>query len=169
MKNIALIGMTGSFKSTAGRIAAKKLSLDFFDADDEYVKNYGEKISDTFARGGEELFRSRETQVIKELSEKNGCLISCGGGAVLRPENMAALKKSCVVILLKADPSALYARISGDKSRPVTSGKSESELKDLYEKRKPLYEKYGDFTVDNTFLTPEQTADEIVKITVSLA
>lgn len=162
MKNVVLIGMTGSFKSSAGRIVAEKTGLSFFDADDEYVKKYGEKIADTFSRSGEQTFRQRETEVLKELAAKKDCVIACGGGAVLREENMTALKENGVIIRLHADPSVLYKRISGDKRRPVTSGKSETELARLYEKRKPLYEKYGDFTVDNSSLSPEQTADKII-------
>ena len=161
--NIILIGMTGSSKSTVGRILGKKLGVEFFDADREYVKKHGEKIADTFARLGEQVFRNRETVILKELAKKQGAVIACGGGAVLREENMTALKQSGTVVLLYADIDTIYSRIGRDKNRPVTNGKSKEELAALYEKRKPLYLKYGDFTVDNTRLTPEQTADKVLE------
>ena len=156
--------MTGSFKTSAGKILAERLRLSFFDSDDEYEKKYGGKIVETFSRFGEDLFRERESVVLSELSTERDCVIACGGGAVLRKQNMTALKRSGVIVRLHADPHILYKRISGDETRPVTSELTEEELVALYERRRPLYEKYGDFTVDNTFLTPEQTAEKIIDV-----
>ena len=163
-KNIVLIGMTGSFKTTAGKLVAAKLGYDFFDADDEIVKKYSLSIPQIFAMFGEDGFRDRESEVIASLSKRSGAVISCGGGVVLREENMIALKENGIVIQLYADPEILHGRISGDSNRPVTSGKTAKEIAELYEKRKPLYEKYGDCKIDNSFLSPEQTADEVIRL-----
>lgn len=162
MKNVILIGMTGSFKSTAGRAAAKLLGLKFFDADDEYEKKYG-KISVTFAEFGESVFRDREAEVLKELAVGENRLISCGGGIVTRFENIEVLRRSGTVIQLCASPETLYERIRADKNRPVTSGKTLSELARLYEDRRPLYDAACDFTIDNTHLTPDETAKIIAE------
>ena len=155
--------MTGSSKTTTGKIVAQRLGLDFFDADDEIVKKYSLSIPQIFERFGEDGFRERETAVIEQLCKKEGVVISCGGGVILREENMTMLKKSGVVVQLYADPEILYGRISGDSNRPVTSGKTAVQLKELYEKRKPLYEKYCDCKIDNSALSPEQTADEMLR------
>ena len=163
-KNIVLIGMTGSFKTTAGKIIAEKLGYDFFDADDEIVKKYEQRpIPQIFYLFGEHGFRDRETNVIKKLSKKKGVVISCGGGAVLRDKNMKVLKKKGMIVQLYADPEILHARISGDKNRPVTNGKTAAELESLYKIRKPLYDKYGEHKIDNSSLSPEQTADEVLR------
>lgn len=93
MKNLVLIGMMGSAKTTTGKIIAKKLNRPFFDGDEVYVSLYKEKITETFEKFGEKEFRLRETEVYKVLGALDGAVIACGGGVVLNPENMAALKQ----------------------------------------------------------------------------
>ena len=94
MKNLVLIGMAGAAKTTTGKAIAKKLNMPFFDTDEVYVSYYRESISDTFANLGEEVFRKRETTIAKMLGKADGAVIACGGGIVLREENMTALKQT---------------------------------------------------------------------------
>ena len=109
MKNLVLIGMMGSAKTTTGKIIAKKLNRPFFDGDEVYVSLYKEKITETFEKFGEKEFRRRETEVYKVLGALDGAVIACGGGVVLNPENMAALKQNGIVGLLTASSEAIWA------------------------------------------------------------
>lgn len=91
-QNIVLTGMPGSGKTTVGRALAKKLKREFIDTDDEIVKKAGMSIPDIFRKFSEDHFRALETEVIKEVSKRSGCVIATGGGAILKKENMDFLK-----------------------------------------------------------------------------
>lgn len=162
MKNIVLIGMMGSAKSTTGKILAKKLNRPFFDGDDVYVSVYGEKISDTFATSGEEEFRKRETEIAKLLGALDGAVVACGGGVVLRDENMTALKSNGVIVRLTASPETIYERVSRNDRRPLLKEGGLEKVKSIMDEREPLYRKYADFTMDNTYSSPSRTADRII-------
>lgn len=91
-ENIVLTGMPGSGKSTIGKLLAKKLDRPFIDTDEEIEREVGATPSDIFAARGEPAFRDIESAVIKRLSAQNGAVIATGGGAILRPENVQALR-----------------------------------------------------------------------------
>ncbi len=162
MKNIVLIGMMGSAKSTTGRAIAKKLNRPFFDADDVYVSLYGESISDTFAKLGEAEFRRRETEISKTLGALSGAIIACGGGVVLNPENMTALKANGVVFCLTATPEAIFERVSRNDNRPLVRDGGIERVRAIMTERGPLYDKYADFKVDNTHSNVNRSAQTII-------
>lgn len=164
MKNIVLIGMMGSAKSTTGRVIAKKLNRPFFDADGVYVSLYGEKISETFETKGEAEFRRRETEVAKTLGALDGAVIACGGGVVLNPDNMAALKQNGIIVQLTASPEAIYARVSRNDNRPLLKAGGIEKVKEIMTEREPLYNKYSDFRIDNTYVGPDRTAERIIAL-----
>lgn len=164
MKNIILIGMMGSAKSTTGRILAKKLNRPFFDGDDVYVSVYGEKISDTFAALGEEEFRKRETEIAKILGALDGAVVACGGGVVLREENMTALKSNGIIVRLTASPEIIYERVSRNDRRPLLKEGGIEKVKSIMAGREPLYRKYADFSIDNSYSRPAVTADRIIML-----
>ena len=85
--------MPSSGKTTIGKMLAKESSMLFFDADEVLEKLFDKSIPDIFAEEGEEGFRRKETTVIKDLSRKDDSVLSCGGGVVLKEENMKNLKK----------------------------------------------------------------------------
>ena len=91
-KNIVLTGMPGSGKSTIGKAVAEKTGREFIDTDEEIKKEIGMEISDYFESFGERAFRDKETEIIKKISALSGVVIATGGGAVLREENVLALK-----------------------------------------------------------------------------
>ena len=164
MKNIILIGMMGSAKSTTGRILAKKLNRPFFDGDDVCVSVYGEKISDTFAALGEEEFRKRETEIAKLLGALDGAVVACGGGVVLREENMTALKSNGIIVRLTASPEIIYERVSRNDRRPLLKEGGIEKVKSIMAEREPLYRKYADFSIDNSYSRPAVTADRIIML-----
>lgn len=152
----------GSAKSTTGRILAKKLNRPFFDGDDVYVSVYGEKISDTFVALGEEEFRKRETEIAKLLGALDGAVVACGGGVVLREENMTALKSNGIIVRLTASPEIIYERVSRNDRRPLLKEGGIEKVKSIMAEREPLYRKYADFSIDNSYSRPAVTADRII-------
>ncbi len=164
MKNLVLIGMMGAAKSTTGRLIAKKLNRPFFDADDVYVSLYREKISDTFDKSGEAEFRRRETEVAKILGALDGAVVACGGGVVINEENMLALKSNGIIALLQASAEAIYARVSRNDNRPLLRDGGLEKIKSLMAERGPLYEKYADFSVDNSYMGVSRCADRVIAL-----
>ena len=121
-KNIILIGPMGAGKTTIGRQLAKRLSIRFYDSDHEIEERTGVKISLIFEIEGEEGFRRRETEVIRELSLMNNIVLSTGGGAVTQAENRVVLKNNGYIIYLKSSPEMLFKRTVDDKRRPLLQG-----------------------------------------------
>jgi shikimate kinase len=169
-KNIVLIGYRGTGKSTVGKLLAAKLHRPFVDADVLLVQRAGKTIKQIFDEpggGGEETFRDLESQIIAELSQKDGQVLALGGGAVLRRQNVAAFTTNSVVIWLRADAHELLKRIAADASsavsRPnltVTGGLP--EIKKLLAHRTPLYQAAATITLDVTNLSPQQAADSLL-------
>lgn len=162
MKNLVLIGMAGAAKTTTGKAIAKKLNMPFFDTDEVYVSYYRESISDTFANLGEEVFRKRETAIAKMLGKADGAVIACGGGIVLREENMTALKANAVVVWLTASPEAIYTRVSRNDRRPLLRDGGIEKVRKMMSDREPLYRKYADITADNSFIGIDRCSDKII-------
>lgn len=152
-KNLLLVGMPGCGKSTIGRRLAEALNRPLVDTDEEIVKKIGCTIPEYFAQYGEEEFRKREHEVLREISGRSGQIIATGGGIVTRPENTDPLRENSVVIFLRRNIEYLPT-----KGRPISQS---SDLHQLYQKRKPLYEAVADLTVDNIRI--ERTVQEILK------
>ena len=141
-ENIVLVGMPGSGKSIVGREVAKTLCRTFYDCDAEIEKKLGKSIPEVFAERGEGYFRAAERETIAELSAVSGAVISTGGGAVLDGENVHALKRNGRIYYLRRDINKL-AR----KGRPLSA--NGTAVKEMFQKRKPLYEKAADEIIDN--------------------
>ena len=99
-QNIVLTGMPGSGKTTVGRLLAEKTGRNFYDIDAEIVKQTGMEITEIFKTRGEKWFRDTETETAKNLSALSGAVISCGGGTVLRDENVNALRRNGVIFFI---------------------------------------------------------------------
>jgi shikimate kinase len=160
--NVVLTGFMGTGKSAVSRLLSKKLDWELIDADVEIEKAAGMKISDIFATKGEPYFRSLETEVINKLSQKNEVVISCGGGVVLKPENMDALEKNGFVVCLTATPETIYERTKHTKDRPLLNVPDPiAKIKDLLEKRATFYKRCH-LTIDTTHLSIEEVVEEIL-------
>jgi len=155
-RNVVLIGMPGSGKSTVGRLLADKLRRPFVDTDDLIVARAKAPITEIFAARGEVAFRDLETAVISDASQKGGCVIATGGGAILREENLAALRQNGVLVFLDRPLEALVPT----SDRPLAN---ESEkIRALYETREPLYRRAAALTVPVAD-TPEAVAEIILE------
>lgn len=151
LKNIVLIGMPGCGKSRIGSLLAQTLGRPFADCDQMIVDRAG-NIETIFADHGEEYFRNIETEVIKDISKESSYVISTGGGCVTQDRNYNLLHQNSLIIWLRREISELPT-----DGRPLSkSGK----LEEMYAKRKPMYERFADFIVDNNS-TPEETVEKI--------
>src|SRR4051794_5145590 len=112
--NIALIGYRGSGKSSIGKCLAARLSLAFVDTDTLIVQRAGQTIREIFEAEGEAGFRTRELAAIREVAARDQQVIALGGGAVLKPENITAVKQggAARVVWLQAAPEVLFQRIA---------------------------------------------------------
>ena len=151
-RNVALIGMPSSGKTTVGRALAEALGKRFVDLDEEIVKADGRSIPDIFAAEGEEGFRQKETAVIAQFAKEGRQLLSCGGGAVKKSENVRLLRQNGVVLFLDRPLDALT--VGG--GRPLSS--SVDALRTMYAERRPLYLAAADAVVPN-----ETTVADAVK------
>lgn len=146
MKNIVLIGMPGSGKSTLGRYLAEITGRDFIDADPEIEKDAGKSIPELFAVS-EEYFRTQESATTKRLAKLQGKVLAMGGGVILRPENITALKENGLIVFIDRSP----ADIAGDVetgTRPLLAAGRQC-IYDLYDRREALYRAAADVTVRN--------------------
>lgn len=146
MKNIVLIGMPGCGKTTFGRYLAELLQMDFIDADPEIEKDTGKTIPELFAVS-EDWFRQCETATVRRLARLEGKVLAMGGGVILRPENIRALKKNGVVIYLDRHPDDIVSDVDM-AYRPLLKGGT-GRVYELYDQRHRLYEEAADITVPN--------------------
>lgn len=148
--NIYLVGMPGAGKTTIGRQLAKRMQRSFVDADHEIEARTGVRIPVIFDIEGEQGFRDRESRVIAELANESNLVVATGGGAVLRPENRAALKRGGTVIYLHAAPSLLFERTRLDPNRPLLQvADPMKKIEELFAQRDPLYRAIADIVVNS--------------------
>ena len=160
--NIVLIGMPGVGKSTAGVILAKVLGYEFVDADLVIQKEEGKLLKEIIEEVGTDGFIAVENRVNSSL-EVDHSIIATGGSVVYGKEAMEHLKSIGTVVYLQLPFEELNRRLSDIKGRGVVL-KDGQTLKDLYEERVPLYEKYADITVNEYGLNVEQTIDKILSL-----
>lgn len=150
-ENIVLIGMPGSGKSTVSSILAEALPRETIDTDDEIIKRIGMPIADYFAAYGEAAFRRVESEVIRDLAGKTHTVIATGGGAILKEENLTALKQNGRLYFLDRPLEELLPTAD----RPLAS--SADAIRRRFEERYSLYTKAADVVITN-FDSPEATA-----------
>jgi shikimate kinase len=148
LQNIFLVGPMGAGKSTVGRQLAQSLGFQFKDSDQEIQRRTGVDIPTVFEFEGEEGFRSRERQVIDELSQEEGIVLATGGGCVLRADNRRDLAARGLVIYLHCSPEQQHSRTSKDRNRPLLqTDEPLQRLRDLMAERDPLYRQVADLVV----------------------
>ena len=163
-ENIFLIGFMGTGKTTVSRQLSNILKFVELDMDAEIEHRQNRKISEIFADDGEEYFRDLETKLLEEFRTKDGFIVSCGGGAVLRQENVNHMKEGGITVLLTGEPQTIYERVRHSKNRPLLNNHMNVEyISELKEKRRTAYENAADVCVSTDDKTPEEIAKEIVE------
>lgn len=160
MKNLVLIGMPGSGKTKLSKLLAVRLGLTAVDTDQMVAERAGRPIPEIFAESGEQAFRDLETAAVREVAALHGAVIATGGGVILRPENMVALRATGVVFFRDRSPAAIVGE--DHSGRPLIGGDSERVYR-LYRERLPLYQKYAHHTIPHT-----DTLEEAAKLIAAL-
>ena len=162
MKNIVLIGMPAVGKSTVGVVVAKRLGYEFVDTDLLIQKQEKRLLKEIIAQEGNDGFLAIEKQVNRDLDVENA-VIAPGGSVVYCEEAMEHYKKTGTVVYLKVSYETIDRRIQNAKSRGVVLKEGQT-LKDLYEERVCLFEKYADYTICEDGLTIEETIGNVLKL-----
>lgn len=163
-KNIVLIGMPGSGKTTLGKQLASRLGRTFVDTDDFVVQLEGKTIADMFAVS-EEYFRDAETKAAQELAKRRGLVVACGGGVIKRSVNIEIFKETGVVIFLDRSPDDIVTDVDV-ASRPLLKD-GKQKVYDLYNERIALYWAAADYTIVND-KKAEEILDELVRLSESI-
>lgn len=165
--NLVLIGFMGAGKSTVAEYLSKNFSMEIIEMDQVIAQREHMSIPEIFSTHGEEYFRNLETNLLKELQTKTNKIISCGGGAALRAENVAEMKKNGKVVLLTANPETILQRVKYDNSRPVLNGRKNVEgISELMEQRREKYEAAADLVISTDHKTIQQICEEIISQTM---
>lgn len=161
--HIFLIGFMGTGKSTIARLLSRRLKAEQIEMDQRIVEQEGMEINEIFARHGQEYFRDRETQTLRELSKIKPAVISCGGGIVLREENIRLMQATGKTILLTASPETILARVKKDDSRPNLKGRKTVEgIQELMDQRRDYYCRAAQITIPTDKKTPDEVAEQVI-------
>ena len=159
-KNIVLVGMMGSGKSSIGKLLSRKTGLDFIDIDALIEKKENKSITEIFKVNGEKYFRDLEEKIsIKKLKEYNS-VISLGGGAFLNAKIRKKSSLNSITVWLNWKTSTLIDRIKDSKKRPVVTNLKTKEIKDLIEERSKIYNS-SDYKVNCDKLSKSEIVDKI--------
>lgn len=163
-KNIVLIGMRGSGKSTVAKLLAQKLNKKYIESDELIVKKNKQTIPEMVKKYGWNYFRDKESEIVKEISTSNGIVISTGGGVVTRLQNIDILKKNGMLIHLNASLETLIKRMGNDTNRPLLTKKTtlKEETIEVLKQRKQQYKKVADEVIETDDLTPEEVVNKIL-------
>ena len=160
-KNVVLIGMPGAGKSTIGVILAKMLGKDFVDADLVIQKEEGRLLSEIIDQEGPDGFLAIEERVNAELNP-DSAVIATGGSVVYGEKAMKHLGEIGVIVYLRLSFEAVDARLRDIRGRGVVLREGQT-LKDLYEERSSLYERYGEVVVEEDGLNVEETLEKTLQ------
>lgn len=150
MKNIVLIGMSGTGKTTIGEELSISLNMDFVDTDTLIENKTGISIEKIFSLYGEDYFRKLESEIVRAIYQKKNQVISTGGGIVLNKDNIIKLKKNGVLVLLHASIDTIVKNIEKSKTvRPLLDSGEDTYLrvKSMYRNRKDMYLTYADIII----------------------
>lgn len=159
MNRLFLIGPMGSGKTTVGRFLAGRLGLKFLDLDQEIERRLGVDVGVIFDIEGETGFRTRETSMLDELTQRDRILLATGGGTVLSPVNRQMLSQRGLVVWLKTSVDQQLRRLERDQRRPLLQAPDrEARLKGLAEARDPLYQECAELVIRSANISPAQMA-----------
>jgi len=166
LPNIFLTGFMGSGKTTTARILANMLDLNFYDTDDIITAALGTSIGEIFRNRGEEYFRHKEMEIIKEFAQKTPGrrVIATGGGVVLRKENITSMQANGIIIHLEVSANEALHRLQNAKNRPLLDVTDpQTKIKELIQQRAPYYRK-AHYCINTDGKNPEKVAEEICNV-----
>ncbi|MDR5858984.1 shikimate kinase AroK [Halomonas eurihalina] len=164
LPNLILVGPMGAGKSTIGRLLATELSREFLDSDHEIQSRCGADIPWIFDVEGEAGFRDRESQMLRELAEREQVVIATGGGAVLREGNRRVLRESGTVIYLYTTVNQQLRRTAKDRNRPLLQRNDRRQvLEEMFALRDPLYRATADIIVRTDRRGPRAVVGDILR------
>ncbi|HEU5112125.1 MAG TPA: shikimate kinase [Acidimicrobiia bacterium] len=160
-----LVGMMGTGKSSAGRLAAERLGVEFVDVDEAVASEVGMAISELWERLGEGEFRRIETAMIEQVAGTEA-VVSTGGGAVLAAANRRRMRDTGRVVWLRATPAVLDGRLDDAGDRPLLGGDSDrtNTITRLLEERSRAYEDAADYEIDTSPMSVEEVAMRIEQL-----
>ncbi len=159
-KNLILIGYMGSGKTTVGKEISKRTGMPFFDTDQLLEEKFSQSVSEMFETHGEDWFRKQETELYRQLSFLNGCVIATGGGVVKNPRNIRFLKENGQVFFLNPPFLELQKRLEADTTRPLL--RNSGRMKTIYDERLPSYQSSADAVIQSIGVS--ESAGEILEI-----
>jgi shikimate kinase len=167
-KNVFLIGLMGSGKTTVGQLLAKRMSLPFVDSDHVLEQRTGVSVATIFEIEGEASFRAREAAIIDELTQSDGIVLGTGGGAVLNTTSRDLLSSRGRVFYLHSTAETSYERIRRTRDRPLLMVTDPlARLRQLYDARHPLYLSVAHYVVESYRDRPSAVVGEIVSYIAS--
>ena len=166
MRVLWLIGMMGSGKTVVGASIACQIGLAFIDTDERITAEHGHTIATLWDGAGEAGFRDLEAdQITRLIGSGEDCVVATGGGAVLRPANVEAMRSNGLVVWLTAGAEILAARLGNDPTRPLLAdGSVEGRLAELLAERRPFYADAAHHTVNTTNKHPQEVAREVIRL-----
>jgi shikimate kinase len=162
-KNIVLLGMMGSGKSTIGYLLSKNINFNFLDIDKLIEKEMGLKIYDIFQKKGEIYFRNLEEKITFKFLKGKGKIISLGGGAFLNKNIRKEILKNHISFWLSWNNSTIIKRILKSKKRPIAFISSENNLKKLINERSNIYSE-AKFKINCETLTKNMIVKNIIEL-----
>lgn len=168
--NLVLIGYRGTGKSAVAASLAGRLSMPVVGMDAEVVRRAGKGVPEIVKERGWEHFRDLETCVAAEAGAGDGRIIDAGGGAILRPQNVEALKRNGVVFWLTADVATIAGRIGGGTERPSLTGAKSfvDEIFEVLAERTPLYRTAADHVIDTVGRDVGEVAAAVAEVWLGL-
>ncbi len=166
MKNdvIYIIGLMGSGKTSVGRMLAKKTNKKFFDIDQIIIEKEQMSISEIFSQKNEKYFRDLEFSILEEMQHNKNCVISTGGGIILREENIKIMKQTGYIVFLDITINTQLQRVRNKENRPLLKNANIKEsLKKLRDQRIKIYENISDIIIDTSKNNQKIIADKIIK------
>ena len=161
-RNIFLVGPMGAGKTTIGKLLSEIMHWPFLDSDQEIIRRTGADISWIFDVEGESGFRKRESDVINDLTSREGIIMATGGGAVKTPANREYLRERGTVVYLKTSVSKQYERTRFDHKRPLLQNSDPRGVLDkLLREREPFYLEVADIVVSTDENDPRALAPRI--------
>jgi shikimate kinase len=168
LKPIALIGLSGTGKSTIGSFLANKLGLDFLDTDTIIETDLNQTISEIFKNYGEMFFRDQETKTLQKIANIKNCFIlSTGGGIITNSANLELLLDKFFVVKIYCDLDILHDRIKDDTARPLTQNNSFEKINTLFKQREALYNK-AHISIDSSSGDIEKIANNLIQKLIQL-